>query len=199
MLKENGELRTLARMQLRGQWLEAIGTSFIYHAILSAAAGLTYVGQLIVGGPLTLGLSAYFLNRARGRPAGMKNLFEGFNNFGPSLLLYVLYLVFLFLWTLLLVIPGIVKFYGYSMAFYIMRDEPGIGALEAITKSRKMMDGRKGKLFRLHLGFLGWFLLCLLSCGIGFLWLVPYVEASTANFYLDLKENEEAKTLPEIQ
>jgi len=198
MLKENVELRALARTQLRGEWIPAIGVCFVCYAIL-CVAGMTAVGPLIVGGPLTLGLSAYFLNRARGRPAKIETLFEGFNNFGSSLILYILYLVFLFLWTLLLVIPGIVKMYSYSMAFYILKDEPDIGALEAITKSRKMMDGHKGKLFRLHLSFLGWLLLCIPTMGIGLLWLWPYVAAGVANFYVDLKENESAKALPEIQ
>jgi uncharacterized membrane protein len=78
------------------------------------------------------------------------------------------------------------------MAFYILRDNPDIGAAEAITKSRQMMAGYKGKLFGLYLSFIGWMLLCFLSLGIGFLWLYPYISLSVANFYEDLKRNQAA-------
>jgi uncharacterized membrane protein len=75
------------------------------------------------------------------------------------------------------------------MAFFILCDNPDIGAVEAITRSRKMMVGYKGKLFGLYLSFIGWALLCCLSFGIGFLWLGPYINLSVTNFYENLKQN----------
>jgi uncharacterized membrane protein len=74
------------------------------------------------------------------------------------------------------------------MAVFILRDNPGMGASDAITASRKMMNGHKAELFALYIGFIGWALLCLPTCGIGYLWLGPYVSASVANFYEELKK-----------
>ena len=120
----------------------------------------------------------------------LENLFDGFKQFGSSFLLWLLEWIFLTLWTCLLIVPGIVKSFSYSMAFYILPDNPGIGAAEAITRSRKMMDGYKIQLFKLYLSFIGWALLCCLSLGIGFLWLIPYIKLSEADFYRYLKESQ---------
>jgi uncharacterized membrane protein len=88
---------------------------------------------------------------------------------------------------LLLIVPGIVKSFSYSMSYFILRDNPGMGSSKAITASRNMMKGYKGKLFGLYLSFLGWAILCVLSLGIGYLWLVPYMMQTIANFYEELK------------
>ena len=98
-------------------------------------------------------------------------------------------LLFTFLWTLLLIIPGIIAVLSYSMTFYILADDNSIGAMEAIDKSKKMMDGYKWKYFCLGLRFIGWSLLCILTLGIGFLWLLPYMQVSVVKFYDDIKEN----------
>jgi uncharacterized membrane protein len=101
--------------------------------------------------------------------------------------LFLLEAVFIALWSCLLIVPGIVKFFSYSMAYYILRDNPDMSALDAITASRNMMNGYKGKLFGLYLSFIGWWFLCLFSFGVGYLWLTPYISLSCANFYEDLK------------
>ncbi|MCL2557928.1 MAG: DUF975 family protein [Treponema sp.] len=190
MLKENHEIRALARSRLRGAWLPAVGVVVIY-AVILGASGVAVLGPFILGGPLALGLATYFLNSVRGQNAKIEDLFQGFKNFGSSCILFILQSLFVALWSLLLVIPGIVKTFSYSMSFYILRDNPEIGWQEAITRSRKMMDGHKGKLFCLYLSFIGWALLCVLSFGIGYLWLLPYMETSVAAFYEDLKNNQE--------
>ena len=171
---------------MRGGWLAAVGMFIVYSMILGAS-GLVGIGPFIIGGPLLLGFFGYYLKKARGEAVKLENLFDGFNVFGSAFLLFVLSTLFLFLWTCLFVVPGIVKWFSYSMAFFILRDNPEIGAVEAITRSRKMMNGYKGKLFCLYLSFIGWALLCCLSLGIGFLWLCPYINASLAHFYEDLK------------
>jgi len=188
-MKKNRELRALARSQLHGNWLATVGMVLIYF-ILLGISGSVIVGPLILGGPLMLGFMGYFLIKARGKQAELENLFDGFKLFGTSFVLYLLQGIFLSLWFCLLIIPGIVKSLSYSMAFFILRDNPQIKATEAITRSRKMMKGYKGKLFGLHLSFIGWGILCILSLGIGFLWLCPYVNLSIANFYEDLKKNQ---------
>ena len=103
-------------------------------------------------------------------------------------------LIFL-LWSLLLIIPGIVAAYRYSMAFYILNDNPEMSAKAALDESKRMMAGYKGKLFCLQLSFIGWGFLCLFTLGIGYLWLTPYIQTSMAYFYQNLKEArmEEAK------
>src|SRR5690606_11316295 len=94
--------------------------------------------------------------------------------------------IFTFLWSLLLVIPGIIKSLSYSQAYFIIKDHPEMSVLDAITESRHRMNGYKWKYFLLNLSFIGWGILSILTLGIGLLWLVPYITASYAAFYNDL-------------
>jgi len=192
-MKENSELKAIARSQLQGSWLDAVIMLLVYCLIIGSSS-ITAVGPLVIGGPLMLGLTGYYVKKARGEPVKLEDLFEGFKLFGPSFLLYLLYSIFLMLWTCLFIVPGIIKGLSYSMSFYILRDNPKIEAMEAITQSRKMMVGYKGKLFGLYLSFIGWALLCCLSLGVGFLWLGPYIYMSVTNFYEDLKQNQTAES-----
>jgi uncharacterized membrane protein len=187
-MKENFELRALAREQLRGGWLAAAGMYFVYCVIVGMSS-IVGIGPLILGGPLALGICGYFLRKARGEAVKLENLFDGFKQFGSGFLLFLLQCLFIFLWSCLFFIPGIVKSLSYSMAYFILLDNPDMGALEAITESRKMMNGYKGKLFGLYLSFFGWFLLGTLTLGIGLLWVGPYMSLSVANFYEDIKQN----------
>jgi uncharacterized membrane protein len=191
-MQENSALRAAARSQLRGTWLASVGFVFVYGVLVSVASGLAGIGLLIVGGPLALGYYGYFLHKARGETASFGNLFDGFDNFGKAFLLFLFKGIFIALWSLLLFIPGIVKSFSYSMAYFILKDNPDMSALDAITASRKMMNGYKGKLFCLYLSFIGWVLLCGLTFGIGYLWLSPYITLSVSNFYEDLKKNQTA-------
>jgi uncharacterized membrane protein len=189
-MQENSALRAAARSQLHGSWLAAVGIVFVYGLLVSVASGLFGIGLLIVGGPLALGYYGYFLHKARGEAASFGSLFDGFDNFGKAFLLFLFQGIFICLWSFLLIIPGIVKSFSYSMAYFILKDNPNMSALDAITASRKMMNGYKGKLFCLYLSFIGWALLCVLTLGIAYLWLSPYVTLSVANFYEDLKKNQ---------
>jgi uncharacterized membrane protein len=190
-MKENSELRALARNQLHGTWLAAAGMFFIYCICITGSSSLVGVGLLILGGPLTVGLCGYFLRKTRGETAKVENLFDGFKIFRSSFLLFLLQGIFIILWSCLFFVPGIVKSFSYSMAFFILRDNPDTGALEAINISRKMMNGYKGKLFCLYLSFIGWFILCSLTLGIGSFWLGPYIDLSVANFYEYIKQNQQ--------
>ena len=187
-MPRNSELRAAARSQLHGGWLLAVAVVFIYSILVGISSAVFGIGLIITGGPLTLGLCIYFLHKARGETADLENIFEGFKTFVPSLLLFVLEGILICLWSLLLIVPGIIKSLSYSMAFFILRDNPGMGAMDAITASRKMMNGYKGQLFCLYLSFIGWALLCLLTFGIGYLWLCPYMFLSMTNFYENLKK-----------
>lgn len=138
-------------------------------------------------GPLLLGVAIFFINLPKGR-ARVGNLFDGFDYFGKSLGAYLLLILFLSFWSLLLVIPGLVKMLSYSMTFYIIADDFTVGSSGAITRSRDIMDGNKMRLITLFLRFIGWGLLSVCTLGIGFLWLWPYMVASTAAFYEDIKD-----------
>jgi len=188
-MKKNRELRKIARSQLHGSWLAAVGFVLVY-CIIIGVSGAVIVGPLVLSGPLTLGFLGYFLKKARGKNAELGDLFDGFKVFVTGFLLYLLKGIFTALWTLLFIIPGIVKSLSYSMSFFILQDNPKISATEAITNSRKMMKGYKWKLFCLYFSFIGWGILCILSFGIGFLWLIPYVNLTLANFYEDIKQNQ---------
>ena len=186
----NRELTRRARESLRGHWGLAIGAWVLMQVILIGASMVPVIGGftgLILTGPLTVGYCALFLSLVRGRGTEIGQLFSGFSKFGTAFGTYFLVLLFVFLWSLLLIIPGLIAAYAYSMAYFIVADNPSVGALEAIRRSKTMMRGHKAKLFLLHLRFVGWALLCLLTLGIGFLWLVPYMQASFTHFYEDVR------------
>ena len=178
----NRDLMRQARESLTGYWGIALGAMIVYQLILGAVQG----AQLVLGGPMMLGLSILFLSISRRTGSTFSQLFDGFSNFATALCAYLLTLIFIILWTLLLIVPGIIATLSYAMTFYIIADDPSVGALEAIQRSKEMMQGHKWKLFYLHWRFFWRALLCLLTCGIGFFWLGPYMQASTAKFYDDI-------------
>lgn len=181
------ELRFKARKALKGNWTIAILSVLITSLIIGLANG-TVIGGLIIAGPMTLGLAFIFINIARGKKVILESLFDGFSYFFNSLILGILRSIFIFLWSLLFVIPGIIKVYSYSMSFYIMADNPEMDGSTALNASKEMMQGNKWRLFCLDFSFIGWSLLCILTLGIGYLWLAPYIEASHVQFYEDLKQ-----------
>ncbi len=192
MKKENSVLMDEAKASLKGHWLIAIVGIFVVYALSAAVAYIPKMGQVasfILSGPIALGVSIFSLKLARNQNPTFENIFTGFNHFFISLKTYLLMVVYILLWALLLIIPGIVRAIGYSMTFFILADDPSLGAREALKKSRTMMNGYKWKYVRLNLRFFGWALLCILTLGIGFLWLIPYVQVTSAKFYEDLKNN----------
>tara|TARA_B110000046_G_scaffold33570_1_gene36178 strand:+ start:1566 stop:2147 length:582 start_codon:yes stop_codon:yes gene_type:complete len=193
MKTENLVLMQMARKSLKEKWGLAVGTFVVYMLIIGAIQATTeffpLAGLLLlaISGPMALGIAIFSINISRNQDARLEQIFQGFNNFSTSLGAYLLMLLFIFLWTLLLIIPGIIAALSYSMTFYILADDNSIGAMEAIDKSKKMMNGYKWKYFCLGLRFIGWSLLCILTLGIGFLWLLPYMQVSMVKFYDDIK------------
>jgi uncharacterized membrane protein len=196
MNTDNLTLMRASREALRGKWGIAILTFFIYTLLTTTSGTLRAHGSfltlsstltLIIGGPLALGAAIFSLAIARGKEGNLGQLFDGFNHFATALVTYLLMLLYVFLWLLLLIVPGIIAALGYSMTFYILADDPQIKPQDALKKSKSMMDGHKEKLFYLCLRFLLLAILCILTLGIGFLWLVPYVHVTMAKFYDDVK------------
>lgn len=160
-------------------------------------------GSGFFGGILTAifsaGISWTYLDLLRNRKQTINPLSDAFRAFKSPFLwgiiaLYILTSLFSFLWALLLIIPGIIKSFAYSQSYFIYYDvleETGekMGFLDTITASRRLMDGNKMSLFVLYLSFIPWYILATLTLGIGYLWLNPYVSATTAAFYDNLKTN----------
>ena len=197
-MKQNFEIRKAAREALAGNWVNTIVAVIIYMGIISVLTpipGIGYIAIIAITGPLFYGFLLFFVKLVRKKNTDFNFIFKAFNFSGPNLGLfgrsfglYWLINLYVFLWSLLLIIPGIIAAYGYSMAFFLFIDNPEIGISEALNKSKEMMYGYKGKLFVLTLSFIGWWFLCILSLGIGFFWLKPYMMTSLVLFYEDLKK-----------
>ena len=180
----NAQLMAQARGLLSGHWGTAILVVLIEFGMGALPVG--GLAQLILGGAFELGAVIFFLMLARRGEGKVGMMFWGFRNFGNSVGAYLLQALFVLLWSLLLIIPGIIASLAYSQTFYLMADNKSLGPLEAIRKSKQMMDGHKWKLFCLGMRFIGWALLCILTLGIGYLFLVPYMATAHARFYDDL-------------
>jgi len=188
---ENRELMAKARESLSGKWGLAIGTFLVYGLIVGGIGVVPLAGSiavLLIAGPMAVGLATFSLTLARKEDAKLNQIFNGFSKFGTALGANLLKMLFVFLWTLLLIIPGIIATISYSQLFYILAEDDSIGIRDAITKSKKMMYGYKWKYFCLGCRFIGWALLCIFTLGIGYLWLSPYIGISFANFYEDIKD-----------
>ena len=157
-----------------------------YVALMAKIAGLLAIAQFVVGGTVQLGYAKYLLKQYNKASFDIKDLFSEFHRFTQGFLQNVLRGLYVFLWSLLFVIPGLIKIYSYAMTPFIMAENPEMTANEAITASRELMDGHKGELFCLELTFFGWMLLNILTLGLGSLALNPYMNATRAAFYKDL-------------
>ena len=159
------------------------------YAGMSKWNGLGTLLQLLVLNVVALGFSNAFLKFMRsGDSHFTENTFKiAFSNYLHKVLGLFLMGLFIFFWSLLLVIPGIIKAFSYAMTPFILEDYPDMGCNDAIDLSRKMMKGHKLDLFILGLSFIGWFLLSILTLGIGFLWLMPYMASANAAFYEEVK------------
>jgi len=187
----NRDLMTLARQQLKGMWGLGVGVTVITLAISIGLSSIPKVGGIInfiITGPFIIGIAMFYLTviRKQSTPR-VGQIFEGFNYFGSGFVACLLMTIFIILWAILLIIPGIVACLSYSMTYFVLAENPQTRGLDAIRRSRDMMKGSRWKLFCLCLRFIGWVILGLLSLGIGFLWITPYFWTSFANFYIDIK------------
>lgn len=210
-MNRNSVFRANARAQLGGNifneiWLLALAVCFIQSLVLSLASSIV-IGVILVGGLLSHGMAHVFLQMVRSQKTKpeIPDLFSGSDQFLSLLILYCAQALFTFLWALLFFVPGIVKSYAYSMAFYIKHDHPDYDWKKCLDESQRYMKGNKWQLFCLDFSFIGWILLGSCCCGLGMLWVTPYQQLSHANFYENLKAiydpeiiAEEAPVEPEI-
>jgi uncharacterized membrane protein len=139
--------------------------------------------------PLTVASYWFYLVIARWNDPKISDVFLVYKDWVLSLKVIgtsILVGIFTLLWSLLLIIPGIIKGISYSQVFFLLRDNPELSALEAITESKTRMKGYKWKYFLLNLSFIGWAFIAIFTLGIGFLWLTPYISTANATFYNEL-------------
>ena len=190
------QVKMQAKESLKGNWGIAIGVIMVAGILLSVASYVPF-GSLVLTGVFAAGLAIVMLEIVRNWEVKFTDMFKGFNNFGTNCIAGILVSIFTILWSLLFVIPGIIKAYSYAMTFYILADHPEMSAKDAINTSQVMMDGHKMDLFVLELSFIGWYLLCIITFGIAALYVGPYVTASYAAFYEAIKDEKVAAAAPE--
>ena len=187
----NKELMRMAREALAGKWGTAAGATFLMFIIMIVTSIIPLLGIIIVYffllGPFKFGFANFYLSIVRKQEVKVGLIFTGFNEFWKCFAANFMIMLFVFLWSLLLIIPGILAAYSYAMTFFIIVDNPEMTASAAIAQSKKIMYGNRWKLFCLCFRFFGWALLCILTCGIGNFWLLPYMGTSFAEFYEDIK------------
>ncbi len=193
------EIRFDARTRLQGLWATLVPIWFIYLLIMMGAHSIfglkeSFFGTLIslvIGGPMLMGITRIFLKIYNKEPFELGQLFDGFKEFSRVFTAYLLMCLYILLWALLLIVPGIIAALGYSMTFFIMADHPEMPASEALRNSKDMMMGHKSELFWLLLSFIGWAILATIPFGIGWLWLESYILASMTIFYHKVKGHRE--------
>ena len=173
VMEPSGNIRRLARQMLAGHWGTAILAILITEVVQrvpimvigrlfpsGAVIGIENLYSLLVGAPLAMGLAIVLLKIARNRQTAPMEVFYGFEYLGKAILLQLVMGLFIFLWTLLLIIPGIMAAYSYRYAFYILADDPRKGIMQCLNESKYLTRGNRGQMFILDVSFIGWDLLC---------------------------------------
>ena len=199
----NQDYKNRALASLEGKWGTAAITALIFFGLSEGISFLvtTPMGEGAMGYstqgiwellclPLGWGFSVYFLNLIRNEDISYGRLFDGYKDFVRIFLAEFLIVLAVFIGCILLIVPGIIAGLMFSQTEFILKEDKEIGAIDAMKKSMKMMEGHKSELFWLTLSFIGWFLLCILTIGIGFLFLGPYFGTTMAHYYEDLKKEQ---------
>jgi len=199
-MKTLSEYRADARAALKGNWFSSAIFVFVYTLIACLISSITEIVPsdrsflkfplsifyILLAAPLAYGICYAFLQQQRGKEMQIGDLVRGYRS--PLWSTNILIAVYTILWTLLLIIPGIVKSYSYAMTNFIMADDTSVSGNEAIERSMAMMQGRKCRLFLLDLSFIGWYLLGTLCLFVGIIWVSAYHMQARAAFYESLKE-----------
>ncbi len=154
-------------------------------AVMGGYEALSLIMAIVLS-PIVVGTMLVYLRISRGQEARVRDMFSPISRFLKIAGLFLYVFIKIFLWSLLFIIPGIIAAYRYAMAFYIAADDPNVGIVEAVERSKAMMKGNKWRLFVFQLSFIGWVLLSPLTFGILWLWLFPYMETAHMNFYNSL-------------
>ena len=187
------EIKAEARKTIRGK-LKYLALAMIVHlgislaaAFLTALFGFGIVVELLVAVPLSLGVCILYLNLIRKKDIKSTQIFNGLGYLKTLVPLTIVNSIFIALYTLLFIIPGIIKTFQYSLCHHILVDNPNMSQSEVREESMSMMEGNCLRYLWLHLSFVGWFVLSILSCGVLLFYTIPYMDAATAIFYENLK------------
>lgn len=159
----------------------------------SISAVLQILITLFVAFPLSVGSCRFFIKATVNAPNVYDLFFPYKNNLGNVIGINVFVAIYTFLWSLLFIIPGIIKSFQYSMIPYILAENPAMDRRRAFEVTKSLTDGNKGRIFLFSLSFFGWIILSCITFGIGFLFLEPYISASFTQLYFDLKAEAIAK------
>lgn len=190
MNTDNNVLIQEARNSLTGKWGNAIIVFVIFVIITAILQAVPVIGGLIsfvISGPLTLGIIGFYIAISRNTDANVENIFSGFNNFKNAFIVQLIVTLCVIGGFILLIVPGFIIALKYSQCFFILHDNPKMEASDVMKESNRIMEGNKMKLFMLGLKFFLYSLLCILTLGIGFLWLYPIAMVTQAKFYDDIK------------
>lgn len=206
-MRTRQEIKAIGKERFSSFYWPCVGAAFLIMVVSGVVGGLQSVAaeleigsltfslniiSILLTGPLAIGLNFFFIQRILGREdLTVGTPFEtAFQNFGRKLGGYWWMQLFLVLWSLLLIIPGIIKYYAYAMTPYILADCPHVKAKDALKLSMRIMNGKKADLFIFHLSFIGWELLSLLTgCILQVFYVGPYIRCATACWYLEAREN----------
>lgn len=161
----------------------------VIFTVTAGVIGLSLIISLaffIINCGIDLGHKSYYISLTRGEYSSIGQLFSRMRIIVKAVLLNLYTSILVFLWSLLFIIPGIIAAYRYSMSGWIMAQNPDIGVISAVNESKRLMHGNKLNLFFLQFSFIGWAILCMFTCGVGYFWLSPYMNAATGAFYLDI-------------
>lgn len=181
------DFRRIANEKVNAQITNSVIVYLLFFALMGISTP-TGIGAFILAGPATLGLTIFIIKVSKREKAEIEDTFKGFNTFVPALVLWILQQIFVFLWSLLFIFPGIVKHYAYSMAFFLLEEDKALDPSEALNRSQTMMKGHKWRLFCLDISYIGWLFLCALTFGILFLWVKPKMDLAHYEFFLDLRD-----------
>jgi len=191
-MKLRAEIKSQAKVNFSKQYGVSLGALVLYFLITAAASGLSCgIGAFLLMPPLVVGYSFFCIKVYRGETGDIGEMFsKGFNDYGRSLGGVLWMELFIFLWSLLFLIPGIIKAIAYFMTPYLLADCPNVRPTEALKLSMRMTQGYKGEIFVMALSYIGWMLLNVLTANILYIFFVgPYMNTSFAGLYLELKQN----------
>lgn len=191
-MRERADIKAQARATFTAQYGVVLGAYIVYAVLVGAVSGITFgLGALLLMPPLMVGYAWFSLIIFRGYRGDIGGMLStGFNNYARNLGGILWMELFIFLWSLLLFIPGIIKAIAYSMTPYILADTRNVSATDALKLSMRMTNGHKGKIFVLGLSFIGWLLLSALTGGILYIFYVgPYMNTAFAGMYEEIKNN----------
>lgn len=193
------EIKAWAKEKIKGNMWAVLGAILIANLVGNITTAVTVENEfaaftLSIGGGILaffmeIGLIRYMTNFINSKETSFDMLFSKFKDWKQVIITYLHQFAMVFLFTLLLVIPGIIKGYGYALVSYILADNSDIDSKEALRLSEEMMKGHKWELFVFGLSFIGWHLLAILTLGILEIWIMPYQQTATTKFLLDIKEN----------